>query len=1016
MNTVVKSTLALIALIGAFYLSISYRYGDPGWRLEFSAKEAEARPEKGASYDLRQLAILNRAVVNIKENYVDPSRINERKMIGAAMQEVQRAIAELLVEVEKDSEDVPTRITVRVNAAEAAFDLSDVSDLWQLSFKFKDIFTFIQQNLEHHDKLQDIEYAAINGMLSTLDPHSVLMRPEHYREMKLSTRGKFGGLGIVISVRDGQLTVVNPIDDTPASRAGLKAGDKVVQIGFDSTVNMALSDAVDMLRGAPNTAVTIWISREGWAKPRKFVLERADIKVKSVTYKQLPDRVGLVRVRNFQNTTFTELKGALAKMAKKAPLKGLVLDLRGNPGGLLDQAIKMSDLFIESGPLVTTVGYGNRIREPKMATRKNTREFPVVVLTSNSSASASEIVAGALKNHKRALIIGQQTFGKGSVQVIYDNKDDSALKLTIAQYLTPGDISIQSVGIVPDIATYPVVLTETETDLHRSEEFKGGEKTLPSHLDHASSKISKAAKPLYRLRYLRDEALHKTVMETPNTIIEDFEIDLARRIIASTAAGHRDGMLKDAMPVLDAVTAQQQKAIAKALATQGVDWTVLATTGMPQAQVELTLDSPEPIKAGSTVTLQAKVTNIGTGPYVRLRAISRSDNPLFEGHELLFGNIPAGESRIWKTLVKVPKSALTRRDVVKLEFKVGDDAKSDSADLAPATNVDLASAPKPPPAEIKIAVEQLPRPRFAMTYLIDDAQQGNGDGLLQRGEQAELLVDIVNVGEGVSTALLGTLRDDGQSGRRGIFIKRGRIKAGGADGESIELKPGEKTRLRFSFKVKADSPDTVPVQVSAMDADIREITSEKLILTPVDADVRPALVSARLKATAGALVQLSGVRGDGGQVIGTATSARADAKLGEWYRVPLEEKGEKGGGLYGWVRADTVSPNAAKGGDAITRVSPAGPPVITFNEQREAHTDAMTLQGSVSSGNVVKDLLVYVNNRKVFFKSNASNQAPKDSLDFSVRVPLDKGVNTITVVAREDNELLSRRTMIVNRD
>lgn len=1015
MNTVVKSTLALTALIGAFYLSISYRYGDPGWRLEFSAKEAEARPEKGSSYDLRQLAILNRAVVNIKENYVDPSRINERKMIGAAMEEVQRAIAELLVEVDKDSEDVPSRITVRVNAAEQSFDLQDVGDLWQLSFKFKDIFSFIQQNLQHHDKLQDIEYAAINGMLSTLDPHSVLLRPEDYREMKLSTRGKFGGLGIVISVRDGQLTVVNPIDDTPASRAGLKAGDKVVQIGFDSTVNMALSDAVDMLRGAPNTSVTIWVSREGWAKPRKFVLERADIKVKSVTYKQLPDAVGLVRVRNFQNTTFNELKNALKKMGKKTPLKGLVLDLRGNPGGLLDQAIKMSDLFIESGPLVTTVGYGNRIREPKMATRKNTQGFPVVVLTSNSSASASEIVAGALKNHKRALIIGQQTFGKGSVQVIYDNKDDSALKLTIAQYLTPGDISIQSVGIVPDIATYPVVLTDTETDLHRSEEFKGGEKDLPSHLDHASSEISKAAKPVHRVRYLRDEALHKKVMENPNTIIEDFEIELAQRIIVSTAAGHRDGMLTDAMPVLDAVTAQQQKAIEDALDGRGVDWRVLATTGTPKAQVELTLDSPEPIKAGSTVTLQAKVTNVGDGPYVRLRAISRSENPLFEGHELLFGNIPPGESRTWKTPVKVPKSALTRRDVVKLEFKVGVDVKSENADRAQAKGLDLAEAPRPQPAEIKIAVEQLPRPRFAMTYLIDDAQQGNGDGLLQRGEQAELLVDIVNVGEGVSTALLGTLRDDGQSGRRGIFIKRGRIKAGGTDGEPVSLAPGEKTRLRFSFKVKADSPDNVPVQVSAMDAEIREITSEKLILAPVDADTRSAPVSARLKAKDG-VVQLSGVRGDGGHIIGTAASARADAKLGDWYRVPLEEKSSKDSTLYGWVRADQVSTDAAQGASAITRVSPVGPPVITFDEQREAHTDAMTLQGNVSSGNVVKDLLVYVNNRKVFFKSNAANKAAHDTLDFSVRVPLDKGVNTITVVAREDNELLSRRTLIVNRD
>lgn len=1002
MSTIFKSTLALTALMGAFYLSVSYRFGDPGWRVEFT-QEAEARPEQTAEYDLRQLAILNRAVVNIKENYVDPSRINERKMIGAAMEEVQRAIAELLVEVERDSEKVPTRITVRIDDAEESFDLKDVGDLWQLSFKFKDIFSFIQKNLKHHDKLQDIEYAAINGMLGTLDPHSVLLRPEDYREMKLSTRGKFGGLGIVISVRDGQLTIVNPIDDTPASRAGLKAGDKVVQIGFDSTVNMALSDAVDMLRGAPNTPVTIWVSREGWSKPRKFVLKRADIKVKSVTYKRLPDRVGLVRIRNFQNTTFDELKKAVKTMSRKGALKGLVLDLRGNPGGLLDQAIKVSDLFVSSGPLVTTVGYGNRIREPKMATRRGTETFPVVVLANRSSASASEIVAGALKNHKRALIVGQQTFGKGSVQVIYDNKDDSALKLTIAQYLTPGDISIQSVGIVPDIATYPVVLTDEETDLHRSEEYKGGENQLPEHLDHASSKISKAAKPEHLLRFLRDEAITKKVRENPNDIIVDFEIDFARKLIAGTEQGHRDGMLEDAQAVLKAVTDQQQARIEEALKTRNVDWSLLAKSGTPKATVELSLDQQEPIKAGATVKLTAKITNTGDGPFRRLRAISRSDNPLFEGHELLFGNIPAGESRSWTTPVKLPKSALTRRDTVKIEFKTG------APESAPESAA--GSAAVPPTADLKIAVEQLPRPRFAMTYRVDDTQQGNGDGLLQRGEQAELLVDIKNVGEGVSTALLGTLRDDGQTGRRGIFIKRGRIKAGGKDGKAVELKAGESTQLRFSFKVKADSPDAVPVQVSAMDAEIREITSEKLSLAIVDPDVRVKPVKTSLLGTNGAPIQLTSVRGDA-QVVGTAATVQSDAQLDGWYRVPLKEKGH-----FAWVDARTVKQGEPAAASQITPVAPAGPPIITFNdEQHETRNEALTLQGEVKSGNEVKDLLVYVNNRKVFFKSNAANQATRESLQFSLRVPLDKGVNTITVVAREDNELLSRRTMIVHRD
>jgi carboxyl-terminal processing protease len=180
-----------------------------------------------------------------------------------------------------------------------------------MSFKFKDIFRFIQANLRHFDRFAEVEYAAINGMLATLDPHSALLRPEDYREMKASTRGKFGGLGIVVSLREGHLTIVNPIPDTPATRAGLKAGDRIVQIGEDSTVNMALQDAVDLLRGDANTKVDIWISREGWKAPKRFPLMRASIKVKSVDSMLLADRVGLVRIKNFQNTPDDELGEAL---------------------------------------------------------------------------------------------------------------------------------------------------------------------------------------------------------------------------------------------------------------------------------------------------------------------------------------------------------------------------------------------------------------------------------------------------------------------------------------------------------------------------------------------------------------------------------------------------------------------------------------------------------------------------------------------------------------------------------
>ena len=270
--------------------------------------------------------------------------------------------------------------------------------------------------------------------------------------MKLSTR-KFGGLGIVINVQDGVLTVVRPIEDTPADRAGIQVGDKIVQIGLDSTVNMTLDEAVDLLRGEPNTRVAIWVERKGWTTPRRFLLRRANVKVKSIAYRLLKNRIGLIRIHNFQSTTISELKRAMTRLKGQAgrSLKGLVLDLRGNPGGLLDRR-KSSGSFCA----VWAVGYNcgpwfQNARTQDGDPCGDHHAVTMVVLIDGSSASASEIVAGSLKNHNRALVVGERSFGKGSVQVIYDNRDDSALKLTIAQYLTPGGISIQSVGIVPDI-------------------------------------------------------------------------------------------------------------------------------------------------------------------------------------------------------------------------------------------------------------------------------------------------------------------------------------------------------------------------------------------------------------------------------------------------------------------------------------------------------------------------------------------------------------------------------------
>jgi carboxyl-terminal processing protease len=993
MRHLAKPAVAVAALLGAFYLSISVQYGDPGWRLEFN-KSARARSEApGPEYDLRTLQVLNRAVILIKENYVDPDRVNERKMIGGAMEEVQKAVAELLVEIARDKDDVPTRITVQVGGQRRAFDLADVDNLWQMSFLFNDLFSFIQTHLEDRENLRDVEYAAINGMLATLDPHSVLLRPEDYREMKLSTRGKFGGLGIVISVRDGHLTIINPIADTPAARTGLKAGDRIVQIDLDSTINMDLSDAVEMLRGPPHTKVTIHILREGWTKPRPFTLTRDNIKVRSVDSRRLDNDIGLVRLRNFQNTTSDELKEALEKLRSRGKrLRGLILDLRDNPGGLLDQAIKVSDLFIESGPIVTTVGVGDKLREPKMATRAGTEDtLPLVVLTSPSSASASEIVAGALKNHRRALLLGQQTFGKGSVQVIYDNKDESALKLTIAQYLTPGDVSIQSVGIAPDILTEAVVLEDEETTFFRPQ--RGGEGDLPEHLEPAErDKIVEHNTPTHTVRYLSDAAIRKQIEDNPNDLIEDFEISLAKDIISSTRKARADEMLVEAKAAIDRRGVKEEQRIIAALGARGIDWTEgLAAEGTPAAEIAVTADRPEnAVDGGETIALTTTVKNVGDGPFGRLRAITESENPWFEGHEQVFGNLKPGESRSWTTKVEVPKSALTRRDPVKFVFA----AETGAA---------------PEPVVVKVEQRSLNRPRFAFTFQVDDTG-GNGDGLLQPGEEVELVLKVTNVGDGKSHTAVAALRNGSEDEARGIFIKRGRVNL-----ETID--PAGRAEARFSFRVKEDVEQIdVPVQLSVVDMDVQESTAQEFMLR-VTPNVQVEANASTLRALAGDAVVLRGApEPDAPPMTLVRPLARADGRLEGWFRVPT------GDGLYGWVPADEVEPRegTATGRSTLSAAIPKGPPVINLAGARpdvETQSDALTLTGEALGKQTIRDLLIFVNNRKVFFQANeGEDDLARARLRFEARVPLEKGVNRITLIAREDEQLSTRETVIVTRN
>lgn len=347
---------------------------------------------------------------------------------------------------------------------------------------FTDAISIVQDNYTEEVDPKNLIYGAIKGMVQGLDPHSSFMTPEDYKEMQVETKGVFGGIGIEIGIRDGVLTVISPIEDTPAFRVGIKAGDKIVKIGDKPTKDMAITEAVKLMRGPKGTKVTLWIMREGFKEPQEFVITRDIIEVKSVKYRPLEEGFGYIRIVQFQERTTNDLEDALKKLgSREGKLKGLILDLRNNPGGLLTQAVEISDKFLDSGLIVYTKG---RVTSQDMrfeAKREGTHpDYPMIVLVNGGSASASEIVAGALQDHKRAVILGTQTFGKGSVQTIIPLSDGSALRLTTSKYYTPSGRSIQAKGIEPDIVVEEVRREEVkvpikEKDLERHLEEEGVE-------------------------------------------------------------------------------------------------------------------------------------------------------------------------------------------------------------------------------------------------------------------------------------------------------------------------------------------------------------------------------------------------------------------------------------------------------------------------------------------------------------------------------------------------------------
>lgn len=978
--------------------------------LGFETPQARAAPGEPAElkHDLSALKIFNLTLVRVKERYVDPSRLSPRKMLYEALNSVQFNIPEVLVEPDVAG----NKVAVAVNDQREVFDTSDVDSPWRLAAKLKRIFRFIEGNMNAGADLAKVEYSAVNGMLSTLDPHSVLMDPEQARDMDVSTSGKFGGLGIEIRMINRKLTVMRPMRNTPASRAGIKPQDHIVRINQELTENLTSNEAVDRMRGEPDTGVTLWIERKGTPGLMRFDLVRATISVSQVTSRLLDNHVGVIRVKQFSSGITRDVAEAMKEMSAKGA-RAWILDLRWNPGGLLEQAVQLSDLFVDNGTVVTTVS--GRDREARRAERGfGDTTSPLVVLVNTGSASASEIVAGALKNLDRAAIIGTRTFGKGSVQELYNNDDGSKLKLTVAQYLTPGDRSIQSLGIVPDIALQRMVVPEKNQDpgdtvrlLPPTRSY--GEKDLDAHLTSTYAKDTD--KPAYEVAF---QPMRKPVAAAAATaaappvaadpedgdedgedepsdddeITKDFEIGLASDLLAQSTAATRSGLVKSARALVAKVNAEEEKRLVTSLGALGIDWSAppAAAASAAALEVKVAASPAGTINAGDVVTVTATVKNNGQGPAWRVLARLHSDDYVVDDFEMPIGKVAPGETRTFTSKVAVPKDALDRVDRIDVEVREARGAKA---------------VPDPFTLRIKAA----PRPTFAYTYQLVD--EGNGDGLVQRGEKYRLLVSIKNTGEGQSpeaTALLRNASGDG------VILDKSRFELGA-------LPPGASRNLEFPVSVTRDlGGEELVLEVMAYDTVLETQATEKLrfplspalSLTRGSGSVAVRAKQAQVYSGASGMSTLIGWanQGAGFPVLGT---------VGPWIKVDL------GAGRPGFLAKGAAE--AGNGAPSFVAHWQSTPPLISLSlSGLETSADRYALKGTITDDAHVEDVFVVVSNsaakvesKKVFYRSNRKGGSPR-KLDFDASVPLWPGANQVTVVARETSEVRAVKTLYIYRD
>jgi carboxyl-terminal processing protease len=704
----------------------------PSWLLAvvLAAASAAARadppraaPAAGQGPTLSALKMFDMSLLRAKDRHVEVSRLDLRVIALSVLDGLQREIPEMLVEPCVS----PDLIAITVGDHRELVDTGDLDSPFHLARKVKSIFRIIEANrlgaTVAADRVRE-EYVAINAMLATLDAHSSTAAP-------LPIGPPLGAVGAVIRRLDHQIVVTRATVDGPASRAGIRPLDRIVQIDDERTANMTGEVATDLMQGPLGSRVALWVERAGSDQPQRFDVARAaeqPPEEPAVASRRLRNGVGVLRIARFDRGTARAASAAM-KLASSAGARAWVLDLRGCTGGLVDEAVQLADLFIGSGTLVTIVSRGTR--DSRQAERSaDDVSTPLIVLVDAETAAGAEIVASALADSDRALLVGERTFGNGTIQEVYDNPDGGKLRLTIASWLTPSGRSIQAVGVVPDIALRSVSIPPQNHG--PGDEVRllapsraAGEVALSGHL--ISTLAVEAELPAFEL-VLAPTARTVSQSEVEAEVASDAELGAAVALAAASKSATRSAQRRELLSTAAAIQSREALQVSSSLRALGVDWAAPPANPLGGAvlSVALAVAPAGEAHAGDVVSVTATVKNTGTAAAWRVLARLHCDDGVFDGRELPIGKIAPGETRTFTTQVQVPIRSLDRFDRITVGLTMARGAQATLTSVRMRIHAAARPASSPPGAgpgtslALAASAVETTAPRYALKGTVAD--------------------------------------------------------------------------------------------------------------------------------------------------------------------------------------------------------------------------------------------------------------------------------------------------------